>query len=143
VSLGEQVARNFNQERLIARLAGLFGVLALILACVGLYGITACSVAQRINEIGIRMALGANRSNVLGLVLRSALLQLGIGLAIGIPVALAGGRVLAGQLYGVKSHDPSTLGLAVVMLATCALLAAFVPALRATKVDPLMALRYE
>jgi ABC-type antimicrobial peptide transport system permease subunit len=143
VSFGEQVARNFNQERLIARLAGLFGVLALILACVGLYGITAYSVARRINEIGIRMALGANRSNILGLVLRSALLQLGIGLAIGVPVALAGGRVLAGQLYGVKSHDPSTLGLAVVMLAACALLAAFVPALRATKVDPLMALRYE
>ena len=121
VSFGEQVARNFNQERLIARLAELFGVLALILACVGLYGVTAYAVARRTNEIGIRMALGADRRNVLGLVLRSALAQLGLGLAIGIPVALAGGRVLAGQLYGVKSYDPMILGLAAIVLVACAL----------------------
>jgi len=143
VSFGEQVARNFNQERLIARLAELFGVLALLLACVGLYGVTAYAVARRTNEIGIRMALGADRKNVLGLVLRSALAQLGLGLAIGMPVALAGGRVLAGQLYGVKSYDPSILGLAAVILAACALFAASVPAQHATKVDPLIALRYE
>ena len=142
-SFGEQVARNFNQERLIARLAELFGILALVLACVGLYGVTAYTVARRTNEIGIRMALGADRRNVLGLVLRSALAQLGLGLAIGIPVALAGGRVLAGQLYGVKSYDPSILALAVVILAACALVAASVPAQHATKVDPLVALRYE
>jgi FtsX-like permease family protein len=85
VSFGEQVARNFNQERLIARLAELFGVLALVLACVGLYGVRAYAVARRTNEIGIRMALGADRRNILGLVLRSALVQLGAGLAIGIP----------------------------------------------------------
>ena len=143
VSFGEQVARNFNQERLIARLAELFGVLALILACVGLYGLTAYAVARRTNEIGIRMALGADRRNVLGLVLRGALAQLGFGLAIGIPVALAGGRVLAGQLYGVKSHDPLILGLSAVILVACALMAASIPAQRATKVDPLVALRYE
>jgi len=142
-SFGEQVARNFNQERLIARLAELFGILALVLACVGLYGVTAYAVARRTNEIGIRMALGADRRNVLGLVLRSALAQLGLGLAIGIPVALAGGRVLAGQLYGVKSYDPSILALAAVILAACALFAASVPAQHATKVDPLVALRYE
>ncbi len=143
MSFGEQVARNFNQERLIARLTELFGVLALILACVGLYGVTAYAVARRTNEIGIRMALGADRRSVLGLVLRGALAQLGLGLAIGIPVALAGGRVLAGQLYGVKSYDPKTLGLAAMVLVASALLAASVPARRATSVDPLVALRFE
>src|SRR5882672_3616813 len=106
VSFGEQVARNFNQERLIARLAELFGVLALILACVGLYGVTAYAVARRTNEIGIRLALGAERTKILTLVLRTALVQLAWGMAIGIPVALAGGRVLADQLYGVKNYDP-------------------------------------
>ncbi len=143
VSFGEQVARNFNQERLIARLTELFGVLALILACVGLYGVTAYGVARRTNEIGIRMALGANRRNVLRLVLRAALVQLAWGLAIGIPAALAGGRLLAGQLYGIKSYDPMILGLAATILGACALLAASVPARRATRVDPIVALRYE
>jgi len=143
VSFREQVARNFNQERLIARLAEVFGMLALILACVGLYGVTAYVVTRRTNEIGIRMALGADRRKVLGLVLRSALLQVGIGLALGIPVALATGLGLASQLYRVKSYDPAILILAAVTLASCALLAAFVPARRATKIDPLRALRYE
>jgi macrolide transport system ATP-binding/permease protein len=143
VSFGEQVTRNFNQERLIARLTELFGLVALILACIGLYGITAYSVAQRTNEIGIRMALGADRGNVLGLVLRGALAQLGLGLGIGIPAALVGGRVLADQLYGVKSYDPMILGLAAVILAACAVLAISVPARRATRVDPIVALRYE
>jgi len=143
MSFGEQVARNFNQERLIARLAELFGVLALILACIGLYGVTAYAVARRTNEIGIRMALGAGRGNVLGLVLRAALTQLALGLAIGIPAALAGGLLLAHQLYGVKSHDPIILGLAAMILAGCGLFAAFVPARRATRVDPMVALRYE
>jgi len=143
VTFGEQVARNFNQERLIARLAELFGVLALILACVGLYGVTAYAVTRRTSEIGVRMALGADRRNVLALVLRGALAQLGLGLGIGIPAALAGGRVLAGQLYGVKSYDPMILGLAAVILAACAVLAVSVPARRATCVDPIVALRYE
>jgi predicted permease len=143
MSFGEQVARNFNQERLIARLTELFGALALILACVGLYGVTAYSVARRTNEIGIRMALGADRRNVLGLVLRAAIVQLGLGLAIGIPAALAGGNLLASQLFGVKSYDPVILGVAAVVLAGCAIVAAYVPARRATRVDPLVALRYE
>src|SRR5260221_98920 len=143
MSLGEQVARNFNQERLIARLTELFGVLALLLACVGLYGVTAYGVARRTNEIGIRMALGANRRNVLRLVLRAAVAQLGMGLAMGIPAALAGGRVLVSQLYGVKSYDPMIIGVAAAVLAACAVLAASVPARRATRVDPIVALRYE
>ena len=143
VSFREQVARNFNQERLIARLAELFGLLALILACIGLYGVTAYAVARRTNEIGIRMAMGAERVGVLTLVLRSALRQVAWGMAIGIPVALAGGRALAGQLYGVRNDDPVIVGLAATVLVACALLAAAVPARRASGVDPLVALRYE
>jgi macrolide transport system ATP-binding/permease protein len=143
MTLNEQVARNFNQDRLIARLTELFGGLALILACVGLYGVTAYAVAQRTGEIGIRMALGADRPRILGLVLRGALLQLGIGLAIGIPAALAGGQLLASQLYGVEGHDPAILALAAGVLTACALVAGFVPARRAASIDPIRALRVE
>jgi ABC-type antimicrobial peptide transport system permease subunit len=89
------------------------------------------------------MALGADRRNVLGLVMRAALAQLGMGLAMGIPAALAGGRVLVSQLYGVKSYDPMIIGVAAAVLAACAALAASVPARRATRVDPMVALRYE
>jgi ABC-type antimicrobial peptide transport system permease subunit len=137
------VALNFNQERLIARLTELFGALALILACLGLYGLTAYSVARRTNEIGIRMALGADRGNVLGMVLRSAMFQVGLGLAIGIPAALGGGYLLASQLYRVKSYDPFILGVAAVILAGSAILAASIPARRASRVDPIIALRHE
>jgi len=143
MSFGEQVARNFNQERLIARLTELFGALALILVCVGLYGVTAYGVARRTSEIGMRMALGAGRGNVLGLVLRAALTQVGLGLAIGMPAALAGGRLLAHELYAVKSYDPRIFGVAAVVLTGCAVLAASVPAHRAVRVDPMVALRYE
>lgn len=143
VSLSEQVDRNFNQDRLIARLTELFGLLALILACVGLYGVTAYSVERRTNEIGIRMALGAGRASVLGLVLRGALLQLGLGLAVGILVAFAGGRLLSNQLYGVKPHDPVIMGAAAVVLAVCSLLAGFLPAQRAASIEPMRTLRTE
>jgi predicted permease len=143
MSFGEQVARNFNQERMIARLTVLFGLLALTLACVGLYGVTSYAVARRTNEVGIRMALGADRRAVLAMVLRGAFAQVGLGLAIGLPTALAAGHLLSAQLYGVKSHDPLILGLGVATLAACACLAAFVPARRATKVDPIVALRHE
>ena len=135
--------RNFNQDRLIAWLTELFGLLALILACVGLYGVTAYSVARRTSEIGIRMALGANRASVLRLVLQGALIQLALGLVVGIPVAFAGGRLLSSQLYGVKTHDPMVLGLAAAVLAASALAAGFVPARRAASIEPMQELRTE
>ena len=135
--------RNFNQDRLIAWLTELFGLLALILACVGLYGVTAYSVARRTSEIGIRMMLGANRASVLRLVLQGALIQLALGLVVGIPVALAGGHLLSSQLYGVKTHDPMVLGLAAAVLAASALAAGFVPARRAASIEPMQALRTE
>src|SRR6202022_146218 len=115
-SLDYQVEDNFTQERLIARLTALFGMLALVLASVGLYGITAYSVARRTSEIGLRMALGANRGDVVALVLRKALLLVALGLAIGVPVALLGGRLMASQLYGVRPYDPISLAAAVLLL---------------------------
>jgi predicted permease len=142
-SLDYQVANNFNQERLISRLTGLFGLLALALASVGIYGITAYSVARRTNEIGVRMALGANRSNVVSLVISRALLLVAIGLAIGIPVALGGGYLIRAQLYGVKAYDLATLMVAVLVLSVFAVLAGFIPARRAASIEPMRALRIE
>lgn len=142
-SLDYQVANNFNQERLISRLTGLFGLLALALASVGLYGITAYSVARRTNEIGVRMALGANRSNVVLLVISRALLLVAIGLAIGIPVAVGGGYLIRAQLYGVKAYDLATLMVAVLVLSAFAVLAGFIPARRAASIEPMRALRIE
>jgi predicted permease len=132
-----------RHERLIARLAALFGVLALLLASVGLYGITQYNVSRRTTEIGVRTALGATRGNVVRLVLSGALAQIAIGLAIGIPAALAGGRVLAGQLYGVEASDPVTLAGAAAVLAVSAVAAGLAPALRAGSIDPVQALRSE
>jgi predicted permease len=142
-SLDYQVAGNFNQERLISRLTALFGLLALVLASVGLYGITAYTVARRTSEIGLRMALGANRGNVVVLVLRAASWQVGLGLALGIPVALLGTRLMASQLYGVRTYDPFTLGAAVLVLAAFAAIAGFIPARRAASIEPMNALRTE
>jgi predicted permease len=142
-SLDYQVAGNFNQERLIARLTTLFGLLALVLASVGLYGITAYSVARRTSEIGVRMALGANRGNVVALVLRGASSQVGLGLAIGIPVALLGGHFMSSQLYGVHTYDPFALAAAILVLSTFAAVAGFIPARRAASIEPMKALRAE
>jgi predicted permease len=142
-SLDYQVADNFNQERLITRLTGLFGLLALALASVGLYGITTYSVARRTGEIGLRMALGANRAMVIGLVMRKALLLVALGLATGVPVALLGGRLMSSQLYGVRTYDPVTLAGAVLALAAFAALAGFIPARRAASIEPMNALRQE
>jgi predicted permease len=142
-SLDYQVAGNFTQERLITRLTTLFGLLALLLASVGLYGITAYSVARRTNEIGLRMALGANRGNVVGLVLRGAFFQVALGLAIGVPAALLGGHLMASQLYGVRTYDPLTLAAAALILSAFAGIAGFIPARRAASIEPMNALRTE
>jgi predicted permease len=141
LSLDEQLGNQLNHERLLARLAELFGILALAVASVGLYGITAYSVAQRTGEIGIRGALGARRVDILGMILRGAMTQAGVGLAIGIPVALGAGRLLADQLYGVKSYDPLILGGAAAVLLICAGLAGFGPAFQASGIDPAQTLR--
>jgi ABC-type antimicrobial peptide transport system permease subunit len=142
-SLDEQVGNTFNNQRLVARLTTVYGLLAIVLACIGLYGVAAYMVARRTREIGIRMALGAARGTVLAMVLRGAMSPIAFGIAIGIPAVLAGGRAISSQLYGVKGYDPLILASATVVLAVAALIAALVPARRATKVDPIVALRYE
>lgn len=142
-SYTEQVAVQFNQQRLIARLTGLFSLLALLLASVGLYGVTAYNVSRRTAEIGIRMALGADRGDVVRMVLRGALLQVAVGLAIGVPVAILCGRNLAHQLYGVSNFDPLVLGEATLVLSACALIAGLVPARRAASIEPVEALKIE
>jgi predicted permease len=141
--LAEQVAGNFNQQRLIARLTSLFGILALVLASVGLYGVTAYGVGSRTNEIGLRMALGADRGNVLALILRGALALTAVGLLLGIPLSLASSRLLGTQLYGINRYDPAILGAAILVLSSAALAAALIPALRASSISPLQALRAE
>jgi ABC-type antimicrobial peptide transport system permease subunit len=142
-TMQEQVARNFDQERAVASLAGLFGVVALLLAAIGLYGVTAYTVAQRTSEIGVRMALGARKENVLQLVLRGAFQKVGLGLLLGIPLAIGAGRLIAAQLYGVASWDPLALAAATISLAACAFVAAIIPAARAAAIDPMKALRTE
>jgi predicted permease len=142
-TMRQQVAMRFDQERAVASLAGLFGGIALLLAAVGLYGVTAYGVAQRRNEIGIRMALGAGRGRVVGLVLRGTALRVGAGLALGIPLAVAAGRLIQAQLYGVSNWDPVALGVAVGALALCASVAAIIPARRAASIPAVEALRVE
>ncbi len=142
-SFGEQVVRQFNQERLIARLTELFSALALLLASIGLYGVTAYNTVRRTGEIGIRMALGADRTDVVAMVLRGAFWQIGIGLVIGIPLAVLAGRVMASKLYGVASFSPATLGFAIIVLLLCAFIAGLVPARRAASIEPVKALRIE
>jgi predicted permease len=142
-SFAAQVQGNFMQQEMIAKLTSFFGLLALVLAAVGLYGVTSYSVEQRTSEIGIRMALGADRLNMLTMVLRGAFLQIGIGLAIGLPVTILGGRTMASQLYGVKPWDPSVLALTTVVLSLAAFVAALIPARRAANTEPMLALRTE
>jgi putative ABC transport system permease protein len=137
------VSADFQQEEMVATLTTLFGVLGLVLAAVGLYGVMAYSVQQRTGEIGVRMALGADRMRVLKMVLRSAFSQIGIGMAIGIPAAIGAGKLMSDQLFGVKPWNPVMLALAVLTLALAALLASLVPARRAAGVEPMVALRNE
>jgi predicted permease len=142
-SFDSQVAGNFTQERLIARLTSLFGILALVLASVGLYGVMSYFVARRTSEIGIRMALGATRASVVGMVLRGALWQILIGLGLGIPAALIAGHLMASQLYEVSGADPLALAGATLVLGLCAAVAGFIPARRAASIEPMQALRTE
>ncbi len=143
MTFDEQVSYSFTQQELVVRLTTIFGVLALVLASIGLYGITAYNVAQRVPEIGLRMALGSDRSGILRLILRGALTQTLIGLALGIPAALLAGHALQAKLFGIKSHDVPTLLGACGVLALAALLASAIPAYRASAVDPMQALRAE
>jgi ABC-type antimicrobial peptide transport system permease subunit len=140
---GEQVSEYFNQERLLARLTGLFGLLALTLAAIGLYGVTMYSVERRTREIGVRVAVGADRSNIVVMVLRGAFLQVEIGLAAGVILALIAGRLMSSLLFEVKSYNPVALCGAGVFLAISALIAALLPARRAATLDPMQALRVE
>ena len=142
-SLSDQVALSFDKERAVATLAGLFGIVALLLAAVGLYGVTAYSVAQRTNEIGIRMALGADRRRVVQLMLRGAFERVLLGLLLGVPLAIGAGRLVAAELYGVTSWDPLALSLAAAALGISAALAALIPARRAASISPMEALRTE
>ena len=139
----EQIAGNFVEERMIARLTMLFGALALLLATIGLYGVTAYTVARRTSEIGIRMALGAERGGVIAMVMRGALIQTGLGLAIGIPTALVCVRFVEAQLYEIKGVDARVLAVSIITLAVAASLAGLIPARRAASTDPAKALRTE
>jgi len=142
-TLQQQIGLSLNQERAVASLAGLFGIVALVLAAVGVYGVTAYMAAQQINEIGIRMALGADRANVIQLVLRRAFQSVATGLVVGLPLAVGAAKFMAAQLYGVSFWDPFALTVAAASLAVCAFVAAILPAGRAAAISPMSALRTE
>jgi predicted permease len=139
----EQIAQTLLLERMVARLSGLFSLLALVLACVGLYGLMSFAVARRTAEIGLRMALGAERSDVLWVILRESLVLVVIGIALGVPATWGATRFISSMLYGLTPHDPATMIGAAFLILAIAGLAAYLPARRATKVDPMVALRYE
>jgi ABC-type antimicrobial peptide transport system permease subunit len=142
-TLNDQINDSLMQERLLASLAGLFGILAMLLASVGLYGVMAYTVSRKTNEIGIRMALGSGRIQIAGLVLREALLMVLAGLVLGIPVAMATAHLIRSQLYGLGPYDPMAMLFAVSVMTGVAVLACYPPATRAMRVDPMVALRYE
>lgn len=142
-SFSEQINLAFSQQNMVAELTSLFGLLALVLAIIGLYGVTAYLVAQHTKEIGVRMALGADRPSVLTFVLRGAFIQVGVGLAIGIPLALLVGRAMSSQLFGVTPYNPTVIGITALFLGAAALIAAFIPARRAASINPVEALRIE
>jgi predicted permease len=142
-TLDEQVRRSLSTERMLAALSASFGALALLLALVGLYGVMSFGVTQRTREIGLRMALGANRSTTVWLVLRDALVMIGVGVAIGLPCLWALGRFVESQLYQVKPTDPATVATATLVLCVAAVASALIPAHRASMLDPTEALRCE
>jgi ABC-type antimicrobial peptide transport system permease subunit len=142
-TLNDQMDDSLLQERLIASLAGLFGILAVLLASVGLYGVMAYTVSRKTNEIGIRMALGSGRIQIAGLVLREALLMVLAGLVLGTPAAMATAHLMRSQLYGLGPYDPMTMLFAVGVMTGVGVLACYPPAARAMRIDPMAALRYE
>jgi ABC-type antimicrobial peptide transport system permease subunit len=142
-TLTELVSQRVTQERIIAQLSSFFGVLALLLAAVGLYGVLAYAVERRTSEIGIRMAIGAEPGLVVWLILRETLILLAVGAAAGAAAALALARVVAHSMYGVSTADPLTIAVSAATLAVVALAAASIPALRAARIDPIAALRVE
>jgi predicted permease len=142
-TLSEQVDDSLDQERTISQLSSFFGLLALTLACVGLYGVMAYVVARRTNEMGIRMALGARSGDVLWMVLREALFLVLVGIALGIPAAIGAGHLISSLLFGLTPSDPVAISLATMLLVAVAVLAGYLPARRASRVDPMVALRYE
>ena len=143
VSLEDHIGRSLVQQKLVARLATFFGLLALLLACIGLYGVMSYGVARRTNEIGIRMALGAHSGSVLWLVMRESLVLVVIGLVVGVLTSLAVTKTAASLLYELQPNDPLTIALATLLLAAVAALAGYLPARRASRVDPMIALRDE
>jgi ABC-type antimicrobial peptide transport system permease subunit len=142
-TMDEQISNSLSTDRMIASLSTVFGSVATVLAIIGLYGVMSYSVAQRTREIGIRMALGAEQGKVIGMVMREVTMLIAIGVTVGVPAALLLTRVVKSQLYGLEAHDPWTVGLATALLAIVACAAGYVPAMRASRVDPMKALRYE
>jgi predicted permease len=142
-TLAEQVQASVASQTLVARLSAFFGLLAVFLVSIGIYGLISYGVARRTNEIAIRIALGATRPRVLWLILRQSLVLLGVGFLVGIPVAVAAGRLVSEILFGLAPSDPLTMVIAAILLATLSTLAGYIPARRATKVDPMVALRHE
>jgi predicted permease len=142
-TLNEQIDQSLVQERLVATLSLFFGLLSLLLACIGLYGVMSYDVARRTHELGVRMALGAQRSDVISMVLRESMLLVVIGALIGLGAALAATRLISSLLYGLSPTDPLTIGLAALLMLAVAALASYLPARRASQVDPMAALRME
>jgi len=139
----QQADESLSVERLFATLSSFFGILALLLACIGLYGVMSYGVARRTNEIGIRMAMGASAPRVTGMVMRETMWVVWVGVAIGLGAALAGTRLIASMLFGLAATDALTISFAVLTMVSVAAVAGYLPARRASKVDPMVALRYE
>jgi len=138
-----QIDGTLTSERMLSFLASGFGIVAIFVTAIGLYGVLAYSIAQRTREIGIRMALGATRGSVVKMVLREVLILTGFSVAVALPLSVALSRLVRSQLFGISEHDPSTLLLVTLAIGTVALLSAWAPARRATQVQPITALRYE
>ncbi len=142
-TLAKRVDDSFRSRQMVAQLSGFFGLLAVFLACIGIYGLMSFSVNRRTNEIGIRMALGAGQSDVLGVIMKEVIALVAIGLVIGVPLALVSSRLISSLLFGLRPSDPLILAAATVVVLAVTALAGYLPARRAMRVDPMIALRYE